>query len=329
MSRLFHRLTRLSNGRLIALFLAMTMIPVLVLAFASVGAATDAVTKQADSRVQDTTSVTAALVHAQMKGLSDVVSSYADRPSLIHALGDGDPASYDPAGIDQQLISLHTSNAGNAVAFVSDPSGRLLGAVPPSPSIIGRDFSFRDWYRGVTSTGRTYVSEAYQSAIAGSPRVVAVAAPVRGTHGEVIGIVVAGYDVNAIQGFVKTFASVQGINVTTTDQRGTLLAGPGGLPAGLVPESSDPSVAAALQGQTGVRHISGPDGEELSGYAPVPALGWTVRAEVPASVALASVSMVRNSIVGLAIGAGIVLTARRSSTRTTPAVVPRLAHRHP
>ena len=305
MSGPVRRLSRLPTGRLIALFVAATLLPLAVLAFASVSLAGDAVKQQAESRVRDAAVVSASLVAEQMAGLTGLVNSYADRTALINAMRD--PAHYDVAAIDQQLVSLHESNAGNTVTFVSDPSGRLVAAVPATPSIMGKDFSYRDWYRGVITTGRPYVSEAYLTAITGHARVVAVAAPLKDGSGRLLGIVVAGYDVAVVETFVDSFADVHGFNLTTTDQRGTLLAAPGKLPAGLVATSNDPNVAAALRGQAGVVELSGPAGVQVEGYAPVPGLGWTVRVDVPASVALASAASFRNTVLAITAALSIVV----------------------
>src|SRR5487761_1338873 len=211
------RLSRLSTGRLVTIVVATTIIPLAVLTLVSVNLASAAVRQQAEWGVRDSAAVSAALVEEQMAGLTEVVNSYAERATLVAAMGGGDPARYEPATINRLLLDLHHSNTGNAVSLVSDPSGRLVDAVPTTPSIIGSNFSYRDWYRGVIATGRPYVSEAYETAIAGRARVVGVAAPIRDAGGQLIGILVAGYDVGAIQGFVKGLAEVQGLDLTTTD----------------------------------------------------------------------------------------------------------------
>ena len=303
------RLSRLPTSRLVALFMVLTMLPLAGLVYVAISLAGNAVTRQAESRVQDTAAVGAALVNAQMTGLTELVRSYTNRPLLIDALAD--PSHYDLAVIEAQVTSLHSRNAGNQVAFVADPAGRLIAAVPASPSIVGKDLSFRDWYRGVIATGGPYVSEAYRSAITGNPLVVAVAAPIRGRDGTgaLRGIIVAGYDIGAIQGAVEGVAGVRLVGLTTTDQRGTLLAWPGPRPTELVSQRGDPLVAAALQGRSGIAHVAAPGGDVLTAYAPVPGLGWTVRTELPASVALASVSDLRNTILALALGVALLVGA--------------------
>ena len=68
-----------------------------------------------------------------------------------------------------------------------------MGISPQTDSIIGKDFSFRDWYKGVTASGRTYVSEAFVGQAAGEPLVIAVATIVRDADGRPLAILTAAY----------------------------------------------------------------------------------------------------------------------------------------
>lgn len=179
--------------------------------------------------------------------------------------------------------------------------------VPETPSIVGVDFSYRDWYRGVTATGVTYVSEAYETRATGQPLVVTVAAIVRdpspeAAPGRPVGIVAAAYPLDAVRRFVNRFASTQGVAVTVTDQRGTVLAAPGTAPAALVRATGDRRVSAALQGRSGVASVDGSHGRELSAFVPVEGFGWTVTAAVPESVALGTLMGLRTSVLA---GAGV------------------------
>jgi hypothetical protein len=55
------------------------------------------------------------------------------------------------------------------VAYLTDTSCRLTQVEPATPAVVGVDFSFRDWCKGVKAAGRPYVSEAYQTALLGHP----------------------------------------------------------------------------------------------------------------------------------------------------------------
>jgi two-component system sensor histidine kinase/response regulator len=177
---------------------------------------------------------------------------------------------------------------------------------------VGRDFSSRDWYKGLTATGRPYLSEAYEAASAGKPLVVTAAAYVRdrrshGQQGRRLGILVAAYGLDAVQSFTSDVGRVQGVALTITDQRGTLLATPTGRPQGLVAASSDPLVAGALVGRSGVADRRTSTGHDLAAYAPVERLGWTVTASVSARAAFAGVGRLRRTVAAITALLAVVL----------------------
>ena len=68
--------------------------------------------------------------------------------------------------------------------FYAMPNGDIYFLEPFSSQIKlpQLNFAFRDWYRGVTSTGSTYVSEVYVSANE-KHNVIAIAAPIRDNAG--------------------------------------------------------------------------------------------------------------------------------------------------
>ena len=309
-STLIDRLSRLPLGRLVALFAVVTLAPLALLAYLSVHMSGDAVRQEVDNRVKATAAVSSVFVQQEMNGLAELVNSYSQRPGLVEALRR--PEAPDREAVTVHLGQLKEARAGIATVFVTEPNGKLVDVLPPTPSIVGQDFSYRDWYRGVTATGRPYVSEAYQSAAAGNPRVVAAAAPVRlpgrdGQPGEVIGIVTAAYGIETIQQFVEDFARAQGVRLTVTDQRGVVVATPTASTAALMARREDPRVTAALEGRSGVMNGNGPDGEVLSAYTPVPAIGWTVTAEVPATIATSAVDELRTAVLPIAAVLGLVL----------------------
>jgi PAS domain S-box-containing protein len=301
MSILARRLSRLPTGWLVTIFLLLTGLPILALAYVSISLGSAAVSRESDARVADTAALSAALVGEELRGVEDLVQSYATRPTFVDAMGQGDPRRYNLATLHDQLTQLSLAHRGTAATFVSDASGRIIDAEPATPAIIGQDFSFRDWYKGVQATGKPYVSEAYVSAITGNPRVIAVAAPVPAPDGSgrTVGILVSAYDVTALEQFVDGFAKVQGIGVVTTDQRGVVVAAPGGLAPGLVSATGDARVRAALAGKSGVVHIGGQRGV-VSGYAPVPSIGWTVRTEVPNARIQAALNTITGTFLAVA-----------------------------
>ena len=303
------RLARQSPRSVVALFAALTLIPLGLLAHLSVSLATDAVTDQVQSKLASTATANAAYVGREIASLGELVGSFASRPSLRAALGDGDTARYDLAVVRVHLAELQGARTGIAITFLADPHGTLAEIVPETPTILGKDFSYRDWYRGVVASGRPYVSEAYQSAAAGNPLVVGAAAPVHATgpDGPVVGILVAGYSLDALNGFTREFDRVQKVSLRITDQRGVVVAASRAGASGLVNVHTEPNVRRALAGRSGVGVGRVRGDRVVEAYAPVRGLGWTVTAWVPAARAFHAVNTLRRAVAGIAALLGLAL----------------------
>ena len=305
------RATRLPVGAVIALLALLALSPLVLLTYIAVTRASDAVEAEAIARVRATAAGRADAVAVEMRSLAELVESYGARPTLIDALGGGGRDRSRRETLRFHLRGLAESRPGVSIAFLADPRGTLIDIVPPTPAIVGQDFSFRDWYRGVRATGGPYVSEAYVTQATGNAHVVAVAALVhdQGDTGRPIGILVAGYDLGHIQDFVDRFEATQGIRVTVTDQRGVVVARPGGMSDELVSLRDDPRVSAALAGRSGVMKSADARSETLSAYAPVRRIGWTVTASVPARTAFAKVEDLRDTVLTIAAVLSLILLA--------------------
>ncbi|HUQ62424.1 MAG TPA: ATP-binding protein, partial [Acidimicrobiales bacterium] len=298
--------------RLVCLCTLLCLVPLAFLTYFTVHLANRAVVHEVNARMRTTSVVTAVLVQQQMQAVADLTASYANRASLIEALGDGDRAAFQSDEIDRQLGGLYAAQAGTGGAFFTDMDCRLTNVYPPTPAIVGVDFSFRDWCRGARETGRPYVSDAYRSAIAGLPVVVAAAVVVRAHSddgsGRPLGIVAVVYTLDAIRAFVAQVARAQGAHLTITDKRGAVLAGRNEVTdaTGLTFEVDD-RVTQALVGRSGTTRTTTENGDTLSAFAPVGTIGWTVTAEVPTDQALAGVHRLRSTALSLALGLGVVL----------------------
>jgi PAS domain S-box-containing protein len=291
----------------------LSVVPLALLAYVSVRLASEALEREVEGRVRSSAEASAVAVRKEMQGVLDLVGSYARRPTLVSALSDGALDRQERARIAFHLRELRAGRPGIATAFLADPRGRLIDIVPATPAIVGKDFSFRDWYVGALRTRRPYLSEAYESQARGRPRVVAAAALVRGRgrsrSARIRGVLVAAYGLEAVQEFVDRFAFSQGVSVTVTDQRGVLLAAPGALPADLVSHRSEPHVAAALSGAAGVESHDAAKERLLTAFAPISDLGWAVTASVPERAAYAPVAQLRSTVLTIAGVLGLVLVA--------------------
>ncbi|MGI8792600.1 MAG: response regulator, partial [Acidimicrobiales bacterium] len=305
------RCIRLGPVRLVGVFAVLIMLPVAALAVGAIAIGTDAVTDQVNARIRTTSVVSAGFVEQHIDGVAELAASYARRPHVRRAVGDGTPAAFDEPVIDGHLLDLMSAREGIQGAFVTDLAGRLTQVVPTTPEIVGGDFSFRDWYRGLTvsSGAKPYVSEAYKTAIAGHPLVVAIATYIRDDTGRPVAILALTYKLDTLQHFARQLSTAQGVQLSITDQRGNLLVEPGGTGDELVSRRDDPAVNEALKGRSGVDRRDRAGVKVVESWAPVPTVGWTVTAVVPTSQAFADLSRLRTAVVVLALIIGALIAA--------------------
>jgi PAS domain S-box-containing protein len=293
-------LLRLSAVQLGAIFALVSIVPLVLLTYFSISLASDAVERDAKERMSLTAALSAEGVRQEMEGLKGIVKSYAARRSLVAALRDDRLSPQETHVVLHHLRELRSAQEGIYTTFLAKPDGTLVGVVPATPSVVGKNFAFRDWYTGLERTGNAYVSHAYRTKATGERLVVAVATYVRDSSSRQLGILVAAYSLDHLQD-LSQLASSQNIAFTLTDQRGVILAAPGTAPTTLVSLRTDPRVAAALAGWTGTAELDTPEGRSLSAYAPVvPDIGWTVTASVPATSAFAAVGPLRSTVLTIA-----------------------------
>ncbi len=301
-----------SSARSLVLLTLAAFLPVALLAASSIVLASQQVTREVNKRMQVSAAAGSVFVGQQTGGLVTLVHSYATRPALAGGLAAG--AGGRPLVL-AQMHSLVSLGQGISSVFVTDIGGTLTLAEPAAPTVIGRNFAFRDWYKGLASSGGPYVSNAYRTALPGHPLVIAVADYVRGPDGRPVAVFAAIYSLDAIESFSASLARAQGISLMVTDRAGTLLSAGGR--HGLVSVAADSRVGRARAGHSGLIDYQPPGrdgrtGLELSAYTPVRTTGWTVTAAVPDRVAFAGLARLRVTV--LAITAVLVLILLAGAT---------------
>jgi PAS domain S-box-containing protein len=271
------------------------LLPLALLIYYSISVSSATVRREVKARIRAATTVSAELVEQEMRGVATLVDSYAGRPLLIEALTPTDGRPIDRGEIATHIKELRTARPGISVTFLADPAGKLIDIAPSTPSIVGQDFSFRDWYKGVTRTGRPYVSELYRSAAAGRPWVTAIAAPVTSESGKDLGILVAAYGANELKTFVERFERSQGVALTISDQNGVPVVDPSTTQEGS-DAAEERAISAALGGSSGILEETNEQGGALISYSPVSRIGWTVTATTPNSTAFASIGKLQSAV---------------------------------
>ena len=293
--RFTERLAALSLSRLIAVFALLGLLPLALLIYYSISVSSATVRREVKARIRAATTVSAELVEQEMRGVATLVDSYASRPLLIEALTPTDGRPIDREDIAFHIKELRIARPGISVTFLADPAGKLIDIAPSTPSIVGQDFSFRNWYKGVTRTGRPYVSELYRSAAAGRPWVTAIAAPVTSKSGKDLGILVAAYGSDELKTFVEQFERSQGVALTISDQNGVPVVDPSTTQHGS-DAAEERAISAALGGSSGILEETNEQDGALISYSPVSRIGWTVTATTPNSTAFASIGKLQSAV---------------------------------
>ena len=136
--------------------------------------------------------------------------------------------------------------------FVTDTAGLLHAGYPAMPEVVGKNFAFRDWFRGVSQHWEPYVSEAYRRAIIPEINAITIAIPLRGTHSDVKGILALQLKMDTIQGWARNNPIGESGFLYFIDPSGHPIGHPRYAPqAELVDLKGDPAVLKALGGAKG------------------------------------------------------------------------------
>ena len=224
----------------------------------------------------------AAIVDKDLNSAENILTSIAERSTLRR-----DWADRNLASVSRDLDEARTFEPAFLFVSVYETDGTMRAIVPDDP-IVGQNYAYRDWYKGVTAHWQPYVSEVYRTAAGSKPLAVAVAVPIHDERGNPAGILMATYSVAALATKFNSIGQGGWEDFTIVDQRGTIAASPD-------IDSQDAPISTDLSGLAG-RAIRGSEGTEkvrvngentFVGYAPIPRLGWAALFERPESQALA------------------------------------------
>jgi PAS domain S-box-containing protein len=111
-----------------------------------------------------------------------ILQSYAYRPLFVAAV-----KRRSPAGVYRHLSGLK-KNSEIDLTFITDKRGTLWANFPVFSEAIGENLSNRDWYKGVSSHWKPYISNVYKLISGEKSLAVAISVPVFDEKGRPIGI---------------------------------------------------------------------------------------------------------------------------------------------
>jgi PAS domain S-box-containing protein len=269
-----------SRSRLYLMLLTLMLLPITFFAYSVGRVLRHQAETQAVTEGTQIARVSVALLEEHLRQSTSFLESIATQRSFRQAW-------------ERKDISLVQWNLQQAVtlrpdfAFVSvfDLKGTMRDIYPGQAAPLNRNFAFRDWYTGIASHWKPYVSEVYQTNVPPYQLVVAIAVPIKDDKGNPIGILMAPFAIDTMSRQLVETKIENGWTISLVDQNGHLSAGPN-------IDSFSPAVD--LRGYEPVKQIRAGhagygmfvrDGKTFfARYEPTSDYGWGVLVEKPTSV---------------------------------------------
>lgn len=181
--------------------------------------------RQAESRAlaEDRTEakLVAAIVYGYIRGLLSTMQAYSSRPLLVRAVADRDE---ERAWL--HLAHMKQFHPETDILVLTDAKGTVLLAVPTRPESVDRNFSHRDWYRGVRRYWQPFVSNVLYRITGEKDPAVQIAVPILDPAGKPRGVLVATQRTKNIGTLVDPLHErTVGKTITVTDGVGNVVYG--------------------------------------------------------------------------------------------------------
>jgi len=173
--------------------------------------------------------------------------------------------------------------------FLTDIYGTEMYDIPHLAGGVGKNFSFRDWYKGTSENWQPYISRIYKRTAVPRRNVFAISIPVKYAQEGVIGILVLQIDLEEFFSWTETIDIDPAGKMYIVDHRGQLAYHPDYPAQGsIIDYSAVPAVRNILDGKTGVETLFNPveKEEDIAAYEAIK-FGWGVVIEQPSKVAFA------------------------------------------
>lgn len=199
--------------------------------------------------------------------------AYATRPYLLAGLKKGNVKE-----MEMHLKNLVYHSNTIERGFIASPKGVLVADYPSDPLVRGKNFSNRDWYKGVSKNWQPYVSEFYMRMAKPARYLFTIAIPLIDLNNEnILGILVMQPGENYIKNAVANI-NISGAQIYILDKHGNLIYHPKSLSDRIVNLSHVPVIQKSLKGKEGIERTLDPISKEpvLAAYHPVSEYGWSV-----------------------------------------------------
>lgn len=245
------------------------------------------------------------IVHERINGVVNTTISLASRPKLVENM------LYE----NWKEALKYVENVPNEfeyidTVFITDGKGILKTGTVGFEKIEDNDFSYRDWYKGVSKNWEPYVSEFYKRANEPQLNVISIAVPIKllpvegvdqdgkgkagnpatGKEDGILGILVVQLKHEIFSKWLSDIDLGKDSYVFITDKNGMLITHPGyDTSEELIDWSDKAIISEALPGSSDVEVSKDENNNEvLAAYSACEDHGWVIVMMQPAKTALAS-----------------------------------------
>lgn len=243
------------------------------------------------SRHQALTHLSATVVKDRLDLLTDLGVSFATRVQFRRNITEGDWQS-----AINVLQSIPKDFNYIDRIFLADINGVLMADTPTAEGIRGTDFSFRDWYQGVTKNWQPYVSSAYIRQAKPQREVIAIAIPIISETNTKLGILVLQVRLDTFLEWANNIG-IQNASVSIIDHSGQIINKTYNQ-ISFKSQRDHPLVNKILSGKSGLEISSDPISGQPSLIASeiIPEYGWGVIISEPTITAFSDQSRTLNNL---------------------------------
>jgi len=224
-----------------------------------------------------TVNLLANLIVEHNRATIGILQSYARRPLFIDAV-----KKKDPAGAHRHLSDLKR-NAEIDLTFVTDKQGIPWANFPVFPEAIGKDLSGRDWYRGISSQWKPYISSVFKLIVGNRPLAVALCVPIFDEKERVIGVLASSQQLGFLVDTIERVAWGPYATVNVIDRAGQILySNKYPYRENITAYRFSPVLEAAATGKLQQIEVKDPRKDQEKLYltvGPLADMGWTVTLE--------------------------------------------------
>src|SRR6266446_3081716 len=268
-----------SRPRLYFLIVLLMLLPIPFFAYSVTRVLRQQTEKQAITESPQIARVSAVLIEQHFRQSTAFLEAFATRQVFRQAWMEH---NFDE--VDRHLEQAIALRPDFLFFSVYDLDGTMRAIYPPQPTVVNQNFAYRDWYKGVASHWKPYVSEIYETAATPHQLVVAIAVPIRDSEGKPVGILMAPYALNTISRWLGETKLEGAWKISLVDQKGHLSSSPTeASTSALIDLSEHEPVRLVRSGQTGNGIFTRNNQLVFTHYEPVAEYGWGLLLEQPSA----------------------------------------------